>query len=101
MSGGPRHVFVEMQFRTVAMDFWASLEHKIFYKYDRAVPAGLLAELREAAETAAQLDERMQRLHTEVAALPPIAGRGTPTGWRGHRRTSPAWPPRPAPSIRP
>ena len=70
MSQGAEDVFVEMQFRTVAMDFWASLEHKIFYKYDRAVPAGLLAELREAAETAAQLDERMERLHTEVAALP-------------------------------
>ena len=70
MSQGAEDVFVEMQFRTVAMDCWASLEHKIFYKYDRAVPTGLLAELREAAETAAQLDERMERLHTEVAALP-------------------------------
>ena len=70
LSHGAEHVYVEMQFRTVAMDFWASLEHKIFYKYDRDVPAHLLDELKEAAATAAHLDERMQRLHREVTALP-------------------------------
>ncbi len=69
LSGGAEDVFVEMQFRTVAMDFWATLEHKIYYKYDRAVPAALLDELKEAAETAARLDERMQRLHREVRSL--------------------------------
>jgi putative GTP pyrophosphokinase len=66
LSGGPQHVPVEMQFRTVAMDFWASLEHKIYYKYDRDVPPELLDELRDAAETATRLDARMQRLHQEV-----------------------------------
>ena len=66
LSGGPQHVPVEMQFRTVAMDFWATLEHKIYYKYDRDVPAALLDELREAADTAAHLDARMQRLHRAV-----------------------------------
>ena len=69
LSAGPVPVFVEMQFRTVAMDFWASLEHKIYYKYDRAVPATLLAELKEAADTAAGLDRRMQKLHREVSSL--------------------------------
>jgi putative GTP pyrophosphokinase len=66
LSTGCEQVHVEMQFRTVAMDFWASLEHKIFYKYDREVPAGLVDELRAAADTATKLDERMQRLHREV-----------------------------------
>lgn len=66
LSGGPENVPVEMQFRTVAMDFWASLEHKIYYKYDGAVPGALLEELREAAEVAARLDARMQHLHHEV-----------------------------------
>ena len=75
LSQGAEDVYVEMQFRTVAMDFWASLEHKIFYKYDRDVPPMLLAELREAAETAARLDERMQRLHREVSLLPEPAAR--------------------------
>ncbi len=57
---------VEVQIRTVAMDFWASTEHKIHYKYDRAVPAGLVDELHAAAQAARQLDETMQRLHLEV-----------------------------------
>lgn len=57
---------VEIQFRTMAMDFWASLEHKIYYKYDRNVPADLLADLADAAETAAALDARMERLHREL-----------------------------------
>lgn len=73
LSTGVEHLPVELQFRTVAMDFWASLEHKIFYKYNRDVPADLLAELTAAADTAAGLDARMQRLHREVAALVPVA----------------------------
>ncbi|WP_062380167.1 GTP pyrophosphokinase [Demequina pelophila] len=66
LSSGTVHVPVELQFRTVAMDFWASLEHKIYYKYDQAVPARLTAELTEAAGLAAELDARMERLHREI-----------------------------------
>jgi len=66
LSTGRVDVPVEVQFRTIAMDFWASLEHKIYYKYDRQVPDGLLASLKNAADTAAELDERMQRLHREL-----------------------------------
>ena len=57
---------VEVQFRTIAMDFWASLEHKIYYKYDRAVPDELREELRIAAETARDLDLKMEALHGRV-----------------------------------
>ena len=42
LSGGIVSARVEVQFRTIAMDFWASLEHKIYYKYDRQVPQELL-----------------------------------------------------------
>ncbi len=66
LSDGKVDVIVEVQFRTIAMDFWASLEHKIYYKYDGAVPDGLLAELKDAADTAAELDARMERLHGEL-----------------------------------
>ena len=66
LSSGAVSVPVEVQFRTIAMDFWASLEHKIYYKYSAEVPAHLLAELREAASTAAELDARMERLHTQI-----------------------------------
>jgi putative GTP pyrophosphokinase len=66
LSSGRVAVPVEVQFRTIAMDFWASLEHKIYYKYDRQVPQELLSSLKDAADTAAELDERMQRLHREL-----------------------------------
>lgn len=66
LSTGPVHVNVELQIRTIAMDFWASLEHKIFYKYKGDVPPHLVEELRDAAATAADLDSRMERLHTEI-----------------------------------
>ena len=60
---------VELQIRTIAMDFWASLEHKIYYKYQRSVPRRLLQELTEAAGVAHRLDRKMERLHNEVAGL--------------------------------
>lgn len=66
LSTGKITVPVEIQFRTVAMDFWASLEHKIYYKFDSDVPAALLAELKEAADIADALDAKMERLHTRV-----------------------------------
>ena len=66
LSTGRVQVPVEVQFRTIAMDFWASLEHKIYYKYDRLVPAELLDQLKDAADTAAELDTRMERLHREI-----------------------------------
>ncbi|MFE9244523.1 GTP pyrophosphokinase family protein [Nocardiopsis sp. NPDC006938] len=66
MSDRTEDVPVEIQIRTIAMDFWASLEHKIYYKYAKSVPDRLLDEIREAAETANQLDVTMERLHGEV-----------------------------------
>ena len=70
LSTGRVDVPVEVQFRTVAMDFWASLEHKIYYKYARDVPDHLLAELKDAAVTAAELDTRMERLHAQIRGVP-------------------------------
>jgi putative GTP pyrophosphokinase len=66
---------VELQIRTIAMDSWASLEHKIYTTYERAVPPRLLNELTDAAEAAHRLDTKMQRLHNDVAA--PTAGHDT------------------------
>ncbi len=63
LSTGRIEVPVEVQFRTIAMDFWASLEHKIYYKYATRVPDELLESLKDAAHTAAELDTRMERLH--------------------------------------
>ncbi len=65
---------VEIQLRTIAMDFWASLEHQIHYKYDGQVPEPLRMELREVAESAAVLDRQMGRLRDEVRSLGPTQG---------------------------
>lgn len=62
---------VEVQIRTIAMDFWASLEHKIYYKFDTEIPDFLREGLLEAAETAARLDRQMEEIHTEVRQLRP------------------------------
>ncbi|MCT6926276.1 GTP pyrophosphokinase family protein [Metasolibacillus sp.] len=69
MSDRVEKVYVEIQVRTIAMDFWASLEHKIYYKYDNAVPERLTAELKEAALAATELDRKMEALHQEVREL--------------------------------
>ncbi|TYL45668.1 GTP pyrophosphokinase family protein [Nocardioides sp. BGMRC 2183] len=66
LSDRTEHVPVELQIRTIAMDFWASVEHTIYYKYDGTVPTGLLDELRTAAMTAASLDAMMGDLRSEV-----------------------------------
>ncbi|MGP9652206.1 GTP pyrophosphokinase [Glutamicibacter sp. AOP38-B1-38] len=66
LSEGPVPVIVEVQIRTIAQDFWASLEHKIFYKYEGSVPSHLVEELTDAANAAEKLDFQMQRLHTAV-----------------------------------
>lgn len=73
LSSGTVAVPVEVQLRTVAMDFWASLEHKIFYKFAGEVPEHILRSLGDAAATAALLDEEMERLHRDVhGELPAI-----------------------------
>lgn len=59
-------VAVELQLRTVAMDFWAALEHKIYYKYAQDVPADILHDLRAAATASASLDAQMESLHDRV-----------------------------------
>ncbi|WOQ17231.1 GTP pyrophosphokinase family protein [Raineyella sp. W15-4] len=57
---------VEVQFRTIAMDFWAALEHKIYYKFDRTVPEALLDSLYSTALTSAKLDGEMEALHRQI-----------------------------------
>ena len=66
LTTGLEHVFVEVQIRTMAMDFWASLEHKIKYKYDGEIPEDVANELIECANAMAQADEQMLKLSNRV-----------------------------------
>ncbi|MEQ6390773.1 GTP pyrophosphokinase family protein [Bacillaceae bacterium S4-13-58] len=66
MSDREENVYVEIQIRTIAMDFWASLEHKIYYKYNQEIPHRLVGELKEAAKSATELDVKMESIHHEV-----------------------------------
>ncbi len=66
LAAGKRDVKVEVQLRTLSMDFWASIEHELRYKQRIAFPAALDQEIRECADISAQLDERMGRLHRNL-----------------------------------
>ncbi len=69
LSYGIEQVYAEIQLRTLAMDFWASLEHKIYYKYDKEIPGNLEKELLKAAQTAKLMDEKMMGIREEVRSL--------------------------------
>lgn len=57
---------VEVQIRTIAMDFWASLEHKIYYKFEGNAPEYIRHELRECADMISTLDDKMLSLNEAI-----------------------------------
>lgn len=57
---------VEIQIRTIAMDFWASLEHKIYYKFEGHAPEYISRDLRECAGIVANLDAKMLQLNEAI-----------------------------------
>lgn len=59
-------VRVEIQIRTIAMDFWASLEHKIYYKFEGNAPDYISKELRECAQIVSDLDAKMLQLNQAI-----------------------------------
>lgn len=63
LAGETKMMNVEIQFRTIAMDFWASLEHKVKYKKDYDCEQYILDQLKQCADDAAKLDEEMQMIH--------------------------------------
>jgi putative GTP pyrophosphokinase len=63
-----RMMKVEIQIRTIAMDFWASLEHKIYYKFEGNAPAHISQELKECADMISDLDDKMLSLNIQILA---------------------------------
>ena len=65
-SDQKREIPVEIQIRTIAMDFWASLEHQLHYKKDYKMPEDISKELKEIADTITENDRRMQELAKNI-----------------------------------
>jgi len=68
-SNSKQKVPVEIQIRTIAMDFWASLEHQLKYKTTEKIPKEIRSELQLCAETIADTDNRMQDIFNEIYKL--------------------------------
>ena len=69
LSNTEHRIKVEIQLRTIAMDFWASLEHELRYKTTAKIPEGIRRELRHCAETIAMTDQEMEEIAIELQAL--------------------------------
>ena len=69
LADGKRMTKVEIQLRTIAMDFWASLEHQLRYKQNNQFTEEMAAELFECAQLSAALDLRMDKLRKSVREL--------------------------------
>ena len=61
-----KYMRVEVQFRTIAMDFWASLEHKVKYKKDILNSDEISFELKKCAEEISRIDTKMQDIHRKI-----------------------------------
>jgi len=68
-SGKTEHISVEVQIRTEAMNFWATLEHKARYKYQEHIPQHLCDELVICADKIAELDDRMFLIHEIISLI--------------------------------
>ena len=69
LSERTQPVRIELQLRTIAMDFWASLEHQLRYKSDVEVPPQISDDLKACADVIAATDEEMQRIAKELHVL--------------------------------
>ncbi len=69
LSDRTEYVVAEIQIRTIAMDFWASLEHDIRYKADKSkLPAGINEEMYACADKIAEIDRQMQDMYQRIKA---------------------------------
>lgn len=69
LSQGKMPTRVEIQIRTIAMDFWASVEHKLYYKYQKKAPPNMQNELKLCADLISELDNRMYKLKQDITKL--------------------------------
>lgn len=70
LSEGKKHMKVEVQFRTIAMDFWASLEHKLKYKKDIPNAEEIAEELKHCADVISGMDYQMEQIRKKIECKP-------------------------------
>lgn len=63
---GEKKIFAEIQIRTLAMNFWATIEHSLNYKFKYNIPEDIKLRLKKASEAASQLDDEMSQIRSEV-----------------------------------
>ena len=61
-----KRIKVEVQLRTIAMDFWASIEHKVRYKKENIVPQYILDDLHQCADRIYEMDLHMQKISHQI-----------------------------------
>ena len=66
MASGPVEILAEFQIRTLSMNFWATIEHSLNYKYKQQIPKELKDKLKSAADAAFRLDEEMLEIKDEI-----------------------------------
>ncbi|MGL5085801.1 MAG: GTP pyrophosphokinase [Clostridium sp.] len=66
MASGQINILAEFQIRTLAMNFWATIEHSLNYKYKQQMPADIKVKLKKAADAAFELDEQMLTIKDEI-----------------------------------
>jgi len=66
MAGGQTDILAELQIRTLAMNFWATIEHSLNYKYKHNIPEDIKHKLKSAADAAFQLDQQMLEIKDEI-----------------------------------
>ncbi len=66
LSKGKKHMRVEVQFRTIAMDFWASVDHKLKYKKELKDPEIVVEKLKVCADTLARMDAEMEEIRRTI-----------------------------------
>lgn len=66
MAEGPKAILAEFQIRTLAMNFWATIEHSLNYKYKQHIPEEIQRKLKSAADSAFNLDEQMLEIKDEI-----------------------------------
>ncbi|EHS84717.1 GTP pyrophosphokinase [Limosilactobacillus gastricus PS3] len=78
---GEKRILAEIQVRTLAMNFWATVEHSLNYKYQGEFPEAMAARLKTAAEAAFKLDEEMSEIREDIQEAQQLFSHGRGAEW--------------------